>query len=56
MFLVLSYMHHQIIILDEDIDSATAVKKQMHDAKAETIIVKNKNDEYIGIGSVNLSV
>jgi trk system potassium uptake protein len=45
---VLSYMHHQIIILDEDIDAATAVK-QMHDAKAETIIVKNKNDEYIGI-------
>ena len=45
---VLSYMHHQIINLDEDIDSATAVK-QMHDAKAETIIVKNKNDEYIGI-------
>jgi len=45
---VLSYMHHQIIILDEDIDSATAVK-QMHDAKAETIIVKNKNEEYIGI-------
>lgn len=45
---VLFYMHHQIIILDEDIDSATAVK-QMHDAKAETIIVKNKNDEYIGI-------
>lgn len=45
---VLSYMHHQIIILDEDIDSATAVK-QMHDAKAETIIVKNKTDEYIGI-------
>ncbi len=45
---VLSYMHHQIIILDEDTDSATAVK-QMHDAKAETIIVKNKNDEYIGI-------
>ena len=45
---VLSYMHHQIIILDEDIDSATAVK-QMHDAKAETIIVKNKNYEYIGI-------
>jgi trk system potassium uptake protein TrkH len=41
-------MHHQIIILDEDIDSATAVK-QMHDAKAETIIVKNKNNEYIGI-------
>ncbi len=36
------------ILQDEDIDSATAVK-QMHDAKAETIIVKNKNDEYIGI-------
>ncbi len=45
---VLSYIHHQIIILDEDIDAATAVKL-MHDAKAETIIVKNKNDEYIGI-------
>ena len=45
---VLSYLHHQIIILDEDTDSATAVK-QMHDAKAETIIVKNKNDEYVGI-------
>jgi len=45
---VLSYLHHQIIILDEDIDSATAVK-QMHDVKAETIIVKNKKDEYIGI-------
>jgi trk system potassium uptake protein len=45
---VLSYMHHQIIILDEEIDAATAVK-QMHDAKAETIIVKNKNDENIGI-------
>jgi trk system potassium uptake protein len=45
---VLSYIHHQIIILDEDIDAATAVKL-MHDAKAETIIVKNKNNEYIGI-------
>ncbi|HYF99747.1 MAG TPA: potassium transporter TrkG [Candidatus Saccharimonadales bacterium] len=45
---ILSYMHHQIIFLDEDTDSATAVK-QMHDAKAETIIVKNKKDEYIGI-------
>lgn len=45
---VLSYLHHQIIILDEDTDSATAVK-QMHDTKAETIIVRNKKDEYIGI-------
>jgi len=45
---ILSYLHHQIIILDEDIDSATAVK-QMHDVKAETIIVKNKKDEYVGI-------
>ncbi|MBA2268876.1 MAG: CBS domain-containing protein [Nitrosopumilus sp.] len=45
---VLSYMHHQLIILDEDIDAATAVKL-MHDKKAETIIVKNKNDEYVGI-------
>lgn len=41
-------MHHQIIILDEDTDAATAVKL-MHDKKAETIIVKNKNDEYVGI-------
>lgn len=45
---VLSYLHHQIIFLNEDIDSATAVK-QMHDVKAETIIVKNNNNEYIGI-------
>ena len=45
---VLYYLHHQIIFLDEDIDAATAVK-QMHDAKAETIIVKNKKDEYAGI-------
>jgi trk system potassium uptake protein TrkH len=45
---VLSYLHHQIINLDEDTDSATAVK-QMHNAKAETIIVRNKKDEYIGI-------
>ncbi|TVP40966.1 potassium transporter TrkG [Candidatus Nitrosocosmicus arcticus] len=45
---VLSYMHHQLIILDEDIDAATAVKL-MHDKKAETIIVKNKKDEYVGI-------
>ncbi|HEU5120421.1 MAG TPA: potassium transporter TrkG [Candidatus Nitrosocosmicus sp.] len=45
---VLSYMHHQLIILDEDTDAATAVK-QMHDKKAETIIVKNKSDEYVGI-------
>jgi trk system potassium uptake protein TrkH len=45
---VSSYMHHQIIILDENTDSATAVK-QMHDVKAETIIVKNNKDEYIGI-------
>ena len=45
---VLSYMHHQLIILDEDTDAATAVKL-MHDKKAETIIVKNKSDEYVGI-------
>lgn len=45
---VLSYLHHQIIFLIENIDSATAVK-QMHDVKAETIIVKNNNNEYIGI-------
>ena len=41
---VLSYMHGQFIILDEDIDAANAVK-QMHSKKAETIIVKGKNDE-----------
>ena len=41
-------MHHQLIVLDEEIDAATAVKL-MHDKKAETIIVKNKNDEYVGI-------
>ena len=45
---VLSYMHHRLIILDEDTDAATAVKL-MHDKKAETIIVKNKSDEYVGI-------
>jgi trk system potassium uptake protein TrkH len=45
---VLSFMHHQLIILDEETDAATAVKL-MHDKKAETIIVKNKNDEHVGI-------
>src|SRR5688500_12038873 len=45
---VLSYMHHQFVILDENTDSAAAVK-QMHDKKAETIIVKNEKDEYVGI-------
>src|SRR6188508_2483248 len=45
---ILSYLHHQLIILDEETDTATAVKL-MHDKKAETIIVKNKKDEYIGI-------
>lgn len=38
---VLSYTHHQFIILDEDSDAATSVK-QMHDKKAETIIVKTR--------------
>ncbi len=46
---VLSYMHGQFVILDEEIDAANAVK-QMHSKKAETIIVKGKNDEkYSGI-------
>lgn len=45
---VFSYIHHQFIILEEDTDAASAVK-QMHDKKAETIIVKNKNDEHVGI-------
>ncbi len=46
---VYSYMHGQFIILDEDIDTASAVK-QMHAKKAETIIVKQKKDgKFIGI-------
>jgi len=45
---VISYMHHQLVILDEETDAASAVKL-MHDKKAETIIVKNKKDEYVGI-------
>lgn len=45
---VLTYAHHNFIILDEDTDAANAVKL-MHDKKAETIIVKNKNEEYVGI-------
>lgn len=45
---VLSYVHHQLVILREDTDVATAVKL-MHDKKAETIIVKNEKDEYVGI-------
>ena len=45
---IISYMHHQLVILDEETDAAFAVKL-MHDKKAETIIVKNKNDEYVGI-------
>jgi len=45
---VLSYAHHQFIILDEDIDAATAVKL-MHGKKAETIIVTNKLNDYVGI-------
>jgi len=46
---VFSYMHGQFIILDEDIDAASAVK-QMHAKKAETIIVKQKEEgKFIGI-------
>jgi trk system potassium uptake protein TrkH len=45
---VLSHLHHQLVILNEDTDAATAVKL-MHDKKAETIIVKNEKDEYVGI-------
>jgi trk system potassium uptake protein len=45
---IMSYMHHQLVILDEETDAASAVKL-MHDKKAETIIVKNKKDEYVGI-------
>ncbi|HKR72948.1 MAG TPA: potassium transporter TrkG [Candidatus Nitrosocosmicus sp.] len=45
---VLSYAHHQFILLDEDIDAATAVKL-MHGKKAETIIVTNKLNEHVGI-------
>ena len=45
---IISYMHHQLVILDEETDAASAVKL-MHDKKAETIIVKNKKEEYVGI-------
>lgn len=45
---VLSHMHHRLVILSEDTDSATAVKL-MHDKKAETIIVKNEKNGYVGI-------
>jgi trk system potassium uptake protein len=45
---VLTYAHHNFIILDEETDAASAVKL-MHDKKAETIIVNNKKTEYIGI-------
>ena len=34
--------------MDEDTDAANAVKL-MHGKKAETIIVKNKKEEYVGI-------
>jgi trk system potassium uptake protein TrkH len=44
---VLSFLHHQLVILNEDIDVATAVKL-MHNKKAETIIVKNGKDN-VGI-------
>ncbi len=45
---VLTYAHHNYIILDEDTDAANAVKL-MHGKKAETIIVTNKKEEYVGI-------
>ena len=45
---VLTYAHHNFIIVDEEIDAANAVKL-MHDKKAETIIVNNKKAEYVGI-------
>lgn len=45
---VMTYAHGQFIIIDEDTDAANAVKL-MHGRKAETIIVKNKRDEYVGI-------
>jgi trk system potassium uptake protein TrkH len=45
---VLSYINHRFIVLDENTDTASAVK-QMHDKKSDTIIAKNKNGEYTGI-------
>ena len=45
---VLTYAHHNFITIDEETDAANAVKL-MHDKKAETIIVNNKNTEYVGI-------
>ncbi|TVP41729.1 potassium transporter TrkG [Candidatus Nitrosocosmicus arcticus] len=45
---VLTYAHHNFIVLDEDTDAANAVKV-MHEKKAETIVVKNKSEEHVGI-------
>ncbi len=46
---VLSYLHHRFIVLDEDTDAASAVK-QMHDKKAEIIIVRQiKDGKLVGI-------
>lgn len=45
---VLSHINHLFIILDEETDVATAVR-QMHNKKAETIIVKNSKQENVGI-------
>ena len=40
---VLSYMHHGFIVLDANIDAASAVR-QIHGKKAEIIIVKQQKD------------
>ncbi|MDQ4074407.1 MAG: CBS domain-containing protein [Thermoproteota archaeon] len=45
---VLSYINHRFIVLDENIDAASAVK-QMHDKKAEIIIVKQADGKFVGI-------
>jgi trk system potassium uptake protein TrkH len=45
---VLSYMHHRFIVLGENIDAASAVK-QMHDKKAEIIIVSQGDGKFVGI-------
>lgn len=45
---ILSYVSHQLVILDEKIDVPTAVKL-MHDEKAETIIIRNDTKNFVGI-------
>jgi trk system potassium uptake protein TrkH len=44
---IFSYISHRIVILDEKIDLPTAVKL-MHNEEAETIIIRNNSNEFVG--------